>query len=270
MAALHEGIRILDEDEQQRTTLWNDENVVELDIDDEASQEEEEEQQKEDQSLADRGRKRKTTTTQTLGESGRRSSPPPPTRPTPRTSETVGESSKRSPPPPLTRPSSYGYSPLPPLTQPDAHMFLPRTPSMSIHPYHFDPYAPGPSSSYMDHRMPTHSMHGSLPQYMPSPFTPPYYNYNIPYSGDGSFRPLLGMPPHVPFTLPHTGSQYVGMVQPPIFDSTGSRGQSSQHEEKVQSSHRAQQTQPDVQARRNPHRNRVRPVCHTEEQRRRR
>ncbi|KAK9138470.1 hypothetical protein Sjap_009064 [Stephania japonica] len=93
-------------------------------------------------------------------------------------------------------------------------MFLPRTLSMSVHPYHFNPYDPGPSSSYMDHRMPTHLMHGSLPSYMPSPFTPPYYNYNISYRGDGSFMPLLGMPPHVPFTLPHTGSQYVGMVQP--------------------------------------------------------
>ncbi|KAK9137885.1 hypothetical protein Sjap_008479 [Stephania japonica] len=168
--------------------MWNDENVVEPKIDDEASQEEEKEQQEEDQSLADRGRRRKTITTQTLGESSRRSSPPPPTCPTPRTPETVGESSRRSPPPPLTRPSSYGHSPLLPTTQPDTHMFLPRTPSMSVHPYHFDPYAPGPSSSYMDHRMPTHSMHGSLPSYMPSPFTLPYYNYNIPYSSC-SFHP---------------------------------------------------------------------------------
>ncbi|KAK9109611.1 hypothetical protein Sjap_017671 [Stephania japonica] len=183
--------------------MWNDENVVEPQIDDEASQEEEEEQQEEDQSLADRGRRKMT---QTLGESSRRYSPPPPTRPTPRTSKTVDESSRRSPPPPLTHPSSYGYSPLPPLTQLDAHMFLSRTPSISVHPYHFDLYAPGPSSSYMDHRIPTHSMHGSLPQYMPSLFTPPYYNYNIPYSGDGSFMPLLGMPPYAPFTLLHIGS----------------------------------------------------------------
>ncbi|KAK9144842.1 hypothetical protein Sjap_004745 [Stephania japonica] len=184
--------------------------------------------------------------------------------------EAVGESARTFSSTTSNPPFFLWDSPLPPPTQPDAHMFLPRTPSMSVHPYHFDPYAPGPSSSYMDHRMPTHSMHGSLPQYMPSPFTSPYYNYNIPYSGDGSFRPLLGMSAHVPFTLPHTRSQYVGMVQPPIFDSTGSRGQSSQHEEYVQSSHRAQQTQPDVQARRKPRRNRVRPVCHTEEQRRRR
>ncbi|KAK9130828.1 hypothetical protein Sjap_011315 [Stephania japonica] len=49
---------------------------------------------------------------------------------------------------------------------------------------------------------------------MPSPFTPPYYNFNIPYSGDGSFMHLLGIPPHVPFMQPHTGSQYVRMVQP--------------------------------------------------------
>ncbi|KAK9146061.1 hypothetical protein Sjap_005964 [Stephania japonica] len=44
IAALHEGIRILDEDERQRTTMWNDKNVVEPEIDDETSQEEEEEQ----------------------------------------------------------------------------------------------------------------------------------------------------------------------------------------------------------------------------------
>ncbi|KAK9138206.1 hypothetical protein Sjap_008800 [Stephania japonica] len=61
--------------------MWNDENIVEPEIDDEASQEEEEEQQEDDQSLANRGRRRKTTRTQTLGESIRRSPPLLPTRP---------------------------------------------------------------------------------------------------------------------------------------------------------------------------------------------
>ncbi|KAK9109149.1 hypothetical protein Sjap_017209 [Stephania japonica] len=55
----------------------------------------------------------------------------------------------------------------------------------------------------------------------------------------------------------------------PIFDSTGSRGQSNQHEEEVHDSSSSTNS-PDVQARRNPRRNRVRPVCHTEEQIRRR
>ncbi|KAK9110163.1 hypothetical protein Sjap_018223 [Stephania japonica] len=153
-----------------------------------------------------------------MGESNKCSPPPPPTRLRPRTTETVGETCP-----------SHGYTPLPPPMQPEALMFVPRASNMSVHPYHFDLYAPGPSSSYIDHRMPTHSMHGSLPQYMSSPFTLPYY-YNVSYSGDGSFMHLLDMPPHVHFAKPHTGSQYVGMVY-----SIGSRGESSEHKKENQS-----------------------------------
>ncbi|KAK9142919.1 hypothetical protein Syun_012319 [Stephania yunnanensis] len=47
-----------------------------------------------------------------------------------------------------------------------------------------------------------------------------------PNSGDGSFMNLLGMPPpHVPFGQPHIRSQYFGMVQSPIFDNIGTRGE---------------------------------------------
>ncbi|KAK9104744.1 hypothetical protein Scep_021588 [Stephania cephalantha] len=86
-------------------------------------------------------------------------------------------------------------------------MFIPRPPIVNLPPYHFDPYAPGPSSSYVDHGLPHRQMYSSLPQYMPSPYTPTPYNYNMPYSGDASFMNLLTMPqPHVPFPQPHTGS----------------------------------------------------------------
>ncbi|KAK9115268.1 hypothetical protein Syun_022065 [Stephania yunnanensis] len=89
--------------------------------------------------------------------------------------------------------------------QPEPQMFVPRPPIVNLPPYHFDPYAPGPSSSYVDHGMPRHQMYPSLPQYMPSPYTPPCYNYNMPYSGDDSFMNLLTMlQPHVPFPQPHT------------------------------------------------------------------
>ncbi|KAK9163353.1 hypothetical protein Syun_004255 [Stephania yunnanensis] len=99
-------------------------------------------------------------------------------------------------------------------------MFVTRPPSVNLPPYHFDPYAPGPSSSHVDHGMPHHQTYPSLPPYMPSPYTPTPYNYNMAYSGDPSFMNLLTMPqPHVPFPQPHTGSQYFGMVPPPIFGS---------------------------------------------------
>ncbi|KAK9132755.1 hypothetical protein Scep_012283 [Stephania cephalantha] len=72
--------------------------------------------------------------------------------------------------------------------------------------------------------MPHPQMYPSLPQYMPSPYTPTPYNYNMAYSGDPSFMNLLTMPqPHVPFPQPHAGSQYFGMVPPPIFGSISSR-----------------------------------------------
>ncbi|KAK9112491.1 hypothetical protein Scep_020010 [Stephania cephalantha] len=82
-------------------------------------------------------------------------------------------------------------------------MFVPRPPSVNLPPYYFDPYAPGPSSSYVDPGMPHPQMYPSLPQYMPSPYTPTPYNYNMAYSGDPSFMNLLTMPqPHVPFPNP--------------------------------------------------------------------
>ncbi|KAK9094653.1 hypothetical protein Scep_026122 [Stephania cephalantha] len=112
-------------------------------------------------------------------------------------------------------------------------MFVPRSPSVNLPPYQFDPYAPGSSSSYVVHGMHHHQMYPSLPQYMPSPYTPTPYNYNMPYSGDPSFMNLLTMShPHVPFPQPHTGSQYFGMVPPPIFGSISSRGESSEAPEK--------------------------------------
>ncbi|KAK9104770.1 hypothetical protein Scep_021614 [Stephania cephalantha] len=111
-------------------------------------------------------------------------------------------------------------------------------------------------------------MYPSLPQYMPSPYTPTPYNYNMPYSGDPAFMNLLTMPqPHVPFPQPHTGSQYFGMVPPPIFWSISRRGESSEApEEEHQSTRRdsmqdqpPQQPQPDVQTQRTT-RQRVRPI----------
>ncbi|KAK9113358.1 hypothetical protein Syun_020155 [Stephania yunnanensis] len=87
--------------------------------------------------------------------------------------------------------------------------------------------------------MPHPQMYSSLPQYMPSPYTPTPYNYNMLYSGDPSFMNLLTMPqPHVPFLQPHTRSQYFGMVPPPIFWSISSRGESSEAPEETHQSTR--------------------------------
>ncbi|KAK9094203.1 hypothetical protein Scep_025672 [Stephania cephalantha] len=119
--------------------------------------------------------------------------------------------------------------------QPKPQTFVPRPPIMNFHPYHFDPYAPRPSSSYVDHEMPRHPVYHSLPQYMPSPYTPPCYNYNMSYSGDDSFMNLLSLSaPHVPFGQPHTGSQYFGMVQSPIFGSISIRCELSEPQEEQQ------------------------------------
>ncbi|KAK9101347.1 hypothetical protein Scep_024777 [Stephania cephalantha] len=46
--------------------------------------------------------------------------------------------------------------------QPEPQMFVPRPPIMNLPPYHFDPCAPGSSSSYVDHGMPRHQMYPSL------------------------------------------------------------------------------------------------------------
>ncbi|KAK9169722.1 hypothetical protein Syun_001862 [Stephania yunnanensis] len=282
LAALEEGIKILDEDERQRSNLSHDGIDVQQDIDEDNEQEDEED---------DRGEpnievRRRRTRPETVRERTRRPRPPRPSTQTEiaaevvdlllqgRSSrsrvsrrENVGESSH----------SSHGYIPASSTPQPEPQMFVPRPPSVNLPPYHFDPYAPGPSSSYVDHGMPHHQTYPSLPPYMPSPYTPTPYNYNMAYSGDPSFMNLLTMPqPHVPFPQPHAGSQYFGMVPPPIFGSMSSRGESSQEPEETQQSTRRdslqdqlpQQAQPDVQTHR-PTRQRVRPVCFTEEQRQR-
>ncbi|KAK9094837.1 hypothetical protein Scep_026306 [Stephania cephalantha] len=207
LSALDEGIKILDEDERQRSTLWNDGIAVRPKIHDETFEQKEEE---DDQGRSNRRVRRRTTQTKTMGESSRcphpprlsrrtkttaessrRSPLPHPSRLRARRTKTVGESNQRSSPP---RPSSHGYIPTLSPMQPEAHMFVRRPPTMNLPPYHFDPYAPMPSSSYMDHGMPKHSMYGSLPQYMSSPFTLPCYNYSMPYSGDDSFMNMLSMP----------------------------------------------------------------------------
>ncbi|KAK9121415.1 hypothetical protein Syun_019032 [Stephania yunnanensis] len=206
---------------------------------------------------------RPSTQTEIAAESSRRSPPARSSRSRVSRTETVGESSH----------SSLGYIPASSTPQLEPQMFVPRPPSVNLPPYHFDPYAPGPSSSYVDHGMPHHQMYPSLPRYMPSPYTPTPYNYNMPYSGDPSFMNLLTMlQPHVPFPQPHTGSQYFGMVPPPIFGSIRSRGESSEAPEETRQSTRRdssqdqlpQQPQPDVQTHR-PTRQRVRPVCITEQ-----
>ncbi|KAK9093840.1 hypothetical protein Scep_025309 [Stephania cephalantha] len=232
LTALDEGIKILDEDERQRSTMWNDGIDVEHDI----NEENEEDDEEVDQGESNREVRRRRTRTETMGENTRRPRPPRPSRqadiaaessrrfPPAHSSrlkasrtETVGESSQRSSPP---RHSSHGYIPTSSPMQPEPQMFVPKPPIMNLPLYHFDPYAPGPSYSYVDYGMPRHQMYPSLPQYMPSPYTPPCYNYNMSYSRDDSFMNLLSMPPpHVPFVQPHTGSQYFGMVQPPIFGS---------------------------------------------------
>ncbi|KAK9140156.1 hypothetical protein Scep_009837 [Stephania cephalantha] len=248
LAALDEGIKILDEDKRQRSTIWN----SGIDVKHAINKDNEEE---DDHDESNREVRRRTTQTQTVGgntrrprpprpsrrtetaaESSRRSPPPHPSRSRARRTKTVGDSSQRSSPP---RHFSHGYIPTLSPMQPEPQMFVPRAPIMNLPPYHSDPYAPGPLSSYMDHGMPRHPMYPSLPQYMPSPFTPPYYNYNMSYSGDDPFMNLLSMPPpHVPFGQPHTGSQYFGTVQPPIFGSISTRGESSEPEEEHQSTQR--------------------------------
>ncbi|KAK9125590.1 hypothetical protein Scep_014436 [Stephania cephalantha] len=285
LLVLDEGIKILDEDERQRSTLWNDG----IDVEHAINEDNEEEDEEEDHGESNREVRRRTTQTEIVGESTRHPRPPHPSRrtktaaesskrsPPPRSScprarriETVGESSQHSFPP---RQSSYGYIVTLSLMQPEPEMFVPRLPIMNLPPYHFDPYAHRPSFSYMDNGMQRHPMYHSLPQYMPSPFTPPCYNYNISYSGDDSFMNLLSMlPPHVPFDQPHKGSQYFGTVQPPIFGSISTRGESSEPEEEDQSTQRnsmqdrqPQQTQSDVQTQR-PTQHRVRPVCIMEQQ----
>ncbi|KAK9089814.1 hypothetical protein Scep_028896 [Stephania cephalantha] len=155
---------------------------------------------------------RPSTQTEIAAESSRRSPPARSSRSRVSITKTVDESSQRASPPTH---SSHGYIPASTTPQPEPQMFVPWPPSVNLPPYHFAPYAPGPSSSYVDHGMP---------------------HYQI---GDPSFMNLLTMPqPHVPLPQPHTGSQYFGMVPPPIFGSIGSRGESSEAPEETHQSTR--------------------------------
>ncbi|KAK9094735.1 hypothetical protein Scep_026204 [Stephania cephalantha] len=70
-------------------------------------------------------------------------------------------------------------------------MFVPRPPSVNLPPYQFDPYAPGRRLHMWSMECLIIKCISSLPQYMPSPYTPTPYNYNMPYSGDPSFMNLL-------------------------------------------------------------------------------
>ncbi|KAK9125448.1 hypothetical protein Scep_014294 [Stephania cephalantha] len=63
LVALDEGIRILDEDERQRSTLWNDGIDVEQDI----NEENEEEDEEEDHGESNREVRRRRTRTETVG-----------------------------------------------------------------------------------------------------------------------------------------------------------------------------------------------------------
>ncbi|KAK9111476.1 hypothetical protein Scep_018995 [Stephania cephalantha] len=103
-------------------------------------------------------------------------------------------------------------------------MFVPRPPSVNLPPYYFDPYAPGPSSSYVDHEMSHPQMYPSLPQYMPSPYTPTPHTYNMPYGGDPSFMNLLTTcAASYSFSPTPYRSQYFGMVPPPILGASQQR-----------------------------------------------
>ncbi|KAK9135013.1 hypothetical protein Syun_014343 [Stephania yunnanensis] len=199
-------------------------------------------------------------TTEIVAESSRRCPPARSSRSRASRTETVGESSQRSSTP-----------------QPEPQMFIPRPPSVNLPPYHFDPYAHGSSSSYVDHGMPHPQMYRHCLNTCLVHILLLLILTIMPYSGDPSFMNLLTMSqPHVPFPQPHTGSQYFGMVPPPIFGSISSRGESSEAPEETHQSSRRdsmqdqlpQQPQPDVQTHRLT-RQRVRPVCITEQQRQR-
>ncbi|KAK9159708.1 hypothetical protein Syun_006049 [Stephania yunnanensis] len=110
--------------------------------------------------------------------------------------ETVGESSQRSSSPTH---SSNGYIPASSTHQPEPQIFVLRAPSVNPPSYHFDPYALGPSYSYVDHGMSHLQMYSSLSQYMLNPYTPTPYKYNMSYSGDPSLMNLLTMTQHVLF-----------------------------------------------------------------------
>ncbi|KAK9140717.1 hypothetical protein Scep_010398 [Stephania cephalantha] len=219
LAALDEGIQILDEDERRKSTLSHDGIDVEQDINEDNEQDDEEDDHAEPNIEVRRRRARPETVRERTSVLvhhvhlldrdccervaddllQRRSSRSRASR-----TETVGESSQRSSTP-----------------QQEPQMFVPSPPSVNLPPYYFDPYAPGLSSSYVDHGMPHPQMYPSLPQYMPR-------------------------------------RQYFGMVPPPIFGSISSKGESSEAPEETHESTRRdsmqdqlpQQPQPDVQTHR--------------------
>ncbi|KAK9094410.1 hypothetical protein Scep_025879 [Stephania cephalantha] len=155
LAALDEGIKILDEDERQRSTLSHDGIDVEQDINEDNEHEDEEDDQGEANrevrrrrtrpvTVRERTRRprppRPSTQTEIAAESSRRSPPARSSRPRASRTKTVGESSQRSSPPTH---SSHGYIPASSTMQPEPQMFVPRPPIVNLPPYHFDPYAPG-------------------------------------------------------------------------------------------------------------------------------
>ncbi|KAK9134733.1 hypothetical protein Syun_014063 [Stephania yunnanensis] len=171
LAALDEGIKILDEDKRQRSTLSHDGINVQQDINYDNEQEDEEDDHGETniemrrrrtrpETVRERTRRPRppcsSTQSDIAAESSRRSPPARLSRLRSSTSETVGETSQRSSPPTH---SSQGY------------ILVARSPIVNLSPYHFDPYALGPSSPFVDHGMPHRQMYRSLTQYVPSPYT---------------------------------------------------------------------------------------------------
>ncbi|KAK9157827.1 hypothetical protein Scep_004401 [Stephania cephalantha] len=96
LAAFDEGIKILDEDERQRSTLSHDGIDVEQDINEDNEQEDEED----DQGKANREVRRRRTRPETVRERTGRPRPPRPSTHT----EIAAESSRRSPPASSSRP----------------------------------------------------------------------------------------------------------------------------------------------------------------------
>lgn len=270
IAACDEGIRIFTEDQRRWTSMWNDGNFAQPNIPNENTQQQEEnedeaeeEEEEAHQRQSNTRRRRRTRRTETLGESSRRPSQPLPSR-------APSIRSAQLPPTPV-----YNLGSPPPYH--GAHMFASRPMGMHVPPYPIiDPFATWPSSSYVDYSIPRHPMHVS--QHMPTPFAL-YYNYNVPYGGDGSFMPMHvpPQPTHFPAAAQqYSASRYVGMVQQPEFDDVndseeeqGPEQDQEQEEAAMQlrGNRRASQA-PQIQQNAPPPRQSTRtsrrPVCHTE------
>ncbi|KAK9132229.1 hypothetical protein Scep_011757 [Stephania cephalantha] len=144
LAALDEGIKILDEDERQRSNISHDGNDVEQGINEDIEQEDEEDDQGEPNIEVRRRRTRPETVrertrrprpprpsnqTEIAAESSRRSPPARTSRSRVSKTETVGESSQQSSPPTH---SSHGYIPASSTPQAEPQMFVPRPPSVNL------------------------------------------------------------------------------------------------------------------------------------------